>query len=165
MIGTIITCGVYGFTAETFERTVVDAEPDVFVDIRRRRGVRGSQYSFANSQRLQTMLANHDITYVHRIELAAPEAAMKREGEIDRAAGIARHDRDHLSKEFIADYQHEVLDDFDAAAFIDSLGDVQRVLLLCVERTPGACHRELLAEAIVEQLGWERLDLVPYAGS
>lgn len=157
---TIITCGVYGFTAETFEAAVVTTKPDVFVDIRRRRGVRGSQYSFANSQRLQDMLAKHGITYVHRLDLAAPEAAMKREGEIDKREGIARHDRDHLSQEFITDYQHEVLDNFDAHAFAESLGDVNRVLLFCVEKTPAACHRGLLADEIVHQLGWNREDIV-----
>ncbi len=158
---TIITCGVYGFTAETFEQAVVKAKPDVFVDVRRRRGVRGHDYSFANSQRLQDMLAKNNISYVHRLELAAPEATMKREGEIDKKAGIARHDRDHLSEEFLHDYDSAVLNDFDAGKFIESLGEVHRVLLMCVEKTPAACHRGLLADAIEKQLGWERLDLEP----
>lgn len=159
--GTIITCGVYGFTAKTFEQAVVKAEPDVFVDVRRRRGVRGHDYSFANSRRLQKMLAKNEIPYVHRLEFAAPEATMKREGEMDKKAGIARHERDHLSDEFVADYGSAVLKDFDAAEFIESLGDVQRVLLMCVEKTAPACHRGLLADAIEKQLGWERLDLEP----
>lgn len=158
-MATIITCGVYGFTSQSFEDAVVSAQPDVFVDIRRRRGVRGSQYSFANSQRLQEMLARNGIPYVHRIELAAPEQAMKREGEFDKAEGIARHERNHLSAEFVADYEHEVLAQFDATKFVESLGDPNRVLLLCVEATPTACHRGLLADVIVAQLGWDRLDL------
>lgn len=158
---TIITCGVYGFTAESFEKAVVDSKPDVFVDTRRRRGVRGSQYSFANSTRLQEMLANHDITYVHRIDLAPSESLIKREGEIDSSRNIARHERDRLSDEFTAAYKREVLDDFDAQAFTESLDDVDRVLILCVEQTPEACHRGLLADAIVDQLGWDREDLVP----
>lgn len=124
--GTIIACSVYGFTAETFEQAIVKAKPDVFVDIRRRRSVRGHDYSFANSQRLQDMLATNNIPYVHRLELASPEATMKSEGEIDKKAGIARHDRDHLSDGFVADYDEAVLNDFDTAEFIESLGDVQR---------------------------------------
>ena len=160
-MSTIITCGVYGFTAETFETAIVDANVDVFVDIRRRRGVRGTRYSFANSQRLQDMLEQNDITYVHRIDLAPSDSLVKREGEIDKSQNIARHERARLSDEFIATYSNDVLDDFDAALFVESLGDVHRVLLLCVEHTPAACHRGLVADAIVDQLGWERLDLVP----
>lgn len=165
MSGTIITCGVYGFTAESFEQAIVQVKPYVFVDIRRRRGVRGAQYSFANSVHLQDMLARHGIRYVHALELASSEVAMKREGVMDKQQGIARHHRDHLSPAFIRDYRHDVLDAFDARAFVASLADdgpaPARLLLFCVERTPAACHRGLLAEEIHRQLGWERVDLVP----
>lgn len=160
-MGTIITCGVYGFTAESFEMAVVESKPDAFVDTRRRRGVRGSQYSFANSQRLQGMLASNDITYLHNINLAPSQSAVKREGENDKKHHVARHDRDSLSDDFIAEYRHDVLDDFDPDEFIESLGDVKRVLIFCVEETPAACHRGLLASAIVDDLGWDRVDLVP----
>lgn len=158
---TIITCGVYGFTADAFEAAVVASKPDVFVDTRRRRGVRGAQYSFANSNRLQDMLAKNDITYIHRIDLAPSAALVKREGENDRNRHIARHDRDQLSDEFIASYQQDVLEDFDAQAFWESLGKPNRILILCVEETPAACHRGLLAAAIVDQLGWDRVDVIP----
>lgn len=162
MAGTVITCGVYGFTAETFAEAVRAATPDIFVDIRRRRGVRGSQYTFGNNLRLQAMLVYYDIPYIHRDDLAAPAAAMLREVNVDKARGIARHDRDSLSSEFVADYDRDVLQDFDAQAFINSLGDdVKRPLLFCVERTAGGCHRGLVADAIVDQLGWERLDIEP----
>lgn len=160
MNGTVITFGVYGYDADSFEQAILDAKPDIVVDVRRRRGVRGAQYSFANSARLQAMLEKHAIPYIHRIDLATPEAVMKREGEIDKEEHIARHDRDHLSEVFIADYTEAVLKNFDAAEFVASLGDdVSRVLLLCVERTANACHRGLLAAEISRQLGWNRVDL------
>lgn len=160
MNGTVITLGVYGYDADSFEQAIVAAKPDIVVDVRRRRGVRGAQYSFANSIRLQEMLAKNDIPYIHRLDLATPEAIMKREGVIDHEEHIARHNRDHLSDVFVADYTREVLAGFDAAAFVASLGeDVTRVLLLCVERTAAACHRGLLAAEIVKQLGWNRVDL------
>lgn len=158
---TIITCGVYGFTEDTFEKAVVNAKPDVFVDTRVRRAVRGSQYKFANSQRLQKSLSKNNITYIHSKELAPSQAAVKREGEIDKKKGIARHDREELSDEFVEDYRRKVLDDFDAREFIESLGEVERVLIFCVETTPEACHRGLLADAIVDQLHWKREDLLP----
>ena len=173
MNGTILTLGVYGYDADAFERAILDAKPDIVVDIRRRRGVRGARYSFANSTRLQNMLAKNAIPYIHRIDLATPEAVMKREGEIDRAEHIARHERDHLSDDFISDYTESVLKHFIATEFIEgvtvraalaefiaSLGDdISRVVLLCVERTANACHRGLLAAEIVHQLGWDRVDL------
>lgn len=162
MNGTILTLGVYGYDADAFERAVLDAKLDIVVDIRRRRGVRGARYSFANSTRLQNMLAKNSIPYIHRIDLATPEAVMKREGEIDRAEHIARHERDHLSDDFISDYTEAVLKHFNATEFIASLGDdISRVVLLCVERTANACHRGLLAAEIVHQLGWDRVDLDP----
>ena len=157
MTGTVITCGVYGFNADTFIEAVRNAETDMFVDIRRRRGVRGKDYTFANNLRLQAQLEHYAIPYSHRDDLAAPA-----ETEVDRERGIARHERDSLSDEFVADYEREVLAGFDARAFIDSLGDhIQRPLLFCVERTANACHRGLVAAAIVDQLGWDRLDLEP----
>lgn len=158
---TIITCGVYGFTAEYFEKAIIQAQPDVFVDTRRRRGVRGSQYSFANNQRLQAMLAKNAITYVHNLDLAPSRKAVKREGKLDQQQNIARHDRDALSDEFVAEYTRDVLDNFDPAGFVESLGGVDRVLIFCVERTPAACHRGLLARKITDDLGWDREDLVP----
>ena len=162
MTGTVITCGVYGFTADTFIEAVRNAETDMFVDIRRRRGVRGKDYTFANNLRLQAQLDHYAIPYMHRDDLAAPAEAMLRETNVDKERGIARHERDSLSDEFVADYEREVLAGFDARAFIDSLGDhIQRPLLFCVERTANACHRGLVAAAIVDQLGWDRLDLEP----
>lgn len=162
MAGTVITCGVYGFDADSFIEAVRGAKPDMFVDIRRRRGVRGKDYTFANNLRLQAQLDHYGIPYIHRDDLAAPAETILREKDVDKERGIARHERDSLSKEFVADYQRAILDDFDAQAFIDSLGDhVQRPLLFCVERTANACHRGLVAGAIVEQLGWHRVDIVP----
>ncbi|MFN2179799.1 MAG: hypothetical protein ACK2UV_09955, partial [Candidatus Promineifilaceae bacterium] len=53
----IVTIGVYGFDETTFFQALKDAGVDTFCDIRRRRGVRGSRYAFANSKRLQKRLA------------------------------------------------------------------------------------------------------------
>src|SRR5699024_3691800 len=110
-MSTIITCGVYGFTAETFDNAVTYAKPDFVADTRNRRGVRGTHYSSANTKRLQATLPKNDITYVHNKELAPSQKTVKREGEIDKKHGNARHDREELSDEFVADYKKDVLDD------------------------------------------------------
>ncbi len=49
----IVTIGVYGFEEEEFFAALANARVDLFCDVRRRRGVRGARYAFANSQRLQ----------------------------------------------------------------------------------------------------------------
>ena len=47
----VFTIGVYGWDEEDFAQALRDAAPDVFVDVRRRRGLRGSTYAWANSTR------------------------------------------------------------------------------------------------------------------
>jgi uncharacterized protein (DUF488 family) len=149
----IVTIGVYGFEAETFRAAVARSGIDLFVDTRRRRGVRGSQYAFANSQRLQALLAGLGIPYVHRIDLAAPEAALKGQDAADRAAGIARHDRDRLTDAFREMYQRDVLDVLDSQALMAGLGNPGAPLFFCVEGNPAACHRSLLAAHLARDLG------------
>ena len=62
--------GVYGFTAEEFFSKLTQYKIDTFLDIRRRRAVRGSEYAFVNSNRLQSTLAEMNIRYRHILELA-----------------------------------------------------------------------------------------------
>ena len=50
--------GVYGFTRETFLRALRVADVGIVVDVRQRRGVRGAEYAWANSRRLQAALAD-----------------------------------------------------------------------------------------------------------
>ncbi len=52
----IVTIGAIGYSAEAFFRALQQAGVDTFVDVRRRRAVRGADYAFANSQRLQARL-------------------------------------------------------------------------------------------------------------
>ncbi len=157
----ILTLGVYGYTDDTFRAALEQAKPAIFVDTRRRRGVRGHQYAFANSQRLQALLEDLGIPYVHRLDLAPPESAIRAQDEVDRKAHIARHDRDHLSPALRDTYQLDVLDHFDSAAFVESLGNPESVLLFCVEGNPAACHRSLLANRLKDDLGGEITHIVP----
>ena len=61
------TIGVYGLTAEEFFNKLTQNGIDTFVDIRRRRAVRGAKFSFVNSLRLQNKLAELKINYLHII--------------------------------------------------------------------------------------------------
>ena len=52
----VATIGVYGFSAETFLHPLREANVGLLLDVRQRRGVRGSEYAWANSARLQAAL-------------------------------------------------------------------------------------------------------------
>jgi uncharacterized protein (DUF488 family) len=157
----ILTLGVYGFTEETFLAALRAAKPDVFVDTRRRRGVRGRQYAFANAQRLRDHLADLGIRYVHRLDLAPTEAMVKAQGEVDREAGIRRHDRATLSPVLAEGYWERVIDQLDAPALLAELGHPEAPLFFCVEGDPHACHRLLLANEIARQTAAPVENLVP----
>jgi uncharacterized protein (DUF488 family) len=162
MIQKLLTLGVYGFNEEAFFQALQEAGVDTFCDIRRRRGVRGADYAFANSQRLQRRLAELNIRYLHYLDLAPSPAVRQRQDEADKAGKIAKRQRASLSPAFIDAYQAEVLAHFDPQAFLDSLGpDAQIVALFCVERQPAACHRSLVADRLQGELGLDVEHILP----
>jgi uncharacterized protein (DUF488 family) len=151
---TIVTLGVYGYDEAGFFGALRDAGVDTFCDIRFRRGVRGRDYSFVNSRRLQARLAEMGVRYLHLKELAPGQSLRDRQRAADRAQREAKRQRARLSESFIAGYREQCLDTFDSAKFMTQLGEEARVAaLFCVERLPEACHRSLLAERLQRELG------------
>jgi uncharacterized protein (DUF488 family) len=158
----IVTIGAIGYTAESFFQALVDAGVDTFIDVRRRRAVRGHDYAFANSQRLQARLAELGIRYVHRLDLAPPDSAREQQAAADKAAGVARRKRTALGPAFVAAYERDVLAHLDALALrADLPADAAVVALMCVERAPAACHRSLLADHLSRAWGVEVKHLTP----
>ncbi|MCU0507782.1 MAG: DUF488 domain-containing protein [Anaerolineae bacterium] len=156
------TIGVYGWDEERFFAALRDAGVDLLVDIRRRRGVRGAEYAFANATRLQERLAEVAIAYLHRIDLSPSDALRGRQGAADEADHVARRQRATLSVDFIAGYEREVMADFDSLRFVSELPrTARRAALLCVERQPAACHRGLLAARLQKDLAADIRHLVP----
>lgn len=161
-INKLFTIGVYGFDVETFFRSLQDYQIDTFVDIRRRRGVRGSQYAFANSQRLQAALEKLGIRYIYGQELAPTEAVRDQQRLADASTKTAKRDRDRLSPGFVTAYETQILGPFDIGAFCDRLpADTGAMVLFCVERTPAACHRSLAAERLAAELGVPLVHILP----
>jgi uncharacterized protein (DUF488 family) len=157
-----VTIGVYGWDAERFFAALKDAAVDTFCDIRERRGVRGAEYAFANSARLQARLAELGIHYLHRRDLAPSRATRSRQHAIDEVTHTARRQRTALSSDFMDAYARERLQGFDSAAFVADLGPEARVVALCcVERMPAACHRSLLAARLAQDLGVRVRHLTP----
>jgi uncharacterized protein (DUF488 family) len=157
-----VTIGVYGYDAEHFFGALLDAHVDTLCDTRRRRGVRGHEYAFANSRRLQERLHELNIRYIHRIDLSPTNELRRQQQAVDEHEHIARRKRTLLSPLFVEGYQQDVLASLDAQAFVESLGPEAKVVaLLCVERAPKACHRSLLADYLHDALGAPIRDLVP----
>jgi uncharacterized protein (DUF488 family) len=158
----ILTIGAYGFDADTFFEALTEAGVDTLVDVRRRRGLRGHEYAWANHQRLELRLDEEGIRYLHRVDLSPSLETRQRQYAVDAETHTAKRQRTELSPEFKQSYQDECLTDFDAAEFLAGLPqEAQRIALFCVEREPAACHRSLLAKALGDTSGIEIRHLVP----
>ena len=150
----LFTIGVYGSSEEAFFKALQNAGVDTFCDIRWRRGVRGSEYAFVNSARLQKRLAELGIRYLHARELAPAPSLRQLQVDADKAEGATKRKRVALGEAFIAAYRKEKLSAFDSRQFLKQLGpDTRSVVLFCVERDPSACHRSLLTERLQQDLG------------
>lgn len=151
----IFTIGVYGSDSQLFFNKLIDNNIDTFCDIRRRRGVRGSEYAFVNSKRLQKRLEELNINYLHIIELSTPEQIRNIQYSVDKTHNISQRRRETLSPEFITAYKNRVLKNFNFQNLINQLEsmDAKKVVLFCVEKNPAACHRSLVAEQFHKRYG------------
>jgi uncharacterized protein (DUF488 family) len=147
------TIGVYNSTEQEFFNKLRDNRIDTFCDIRQRRGVRGSKYTFVNSNRLQEKLEALDIKYGHVIELAPTTEIRELQKEADLEKGELKNERQVLGKLFTIEYKNKVLNKFDFDSFIEKLKDLgaSRIVFFCVEENPEACHRSLVAKKIETQ--------------
>src|ERR1700753_3862486 len=94
---TIATIGVYDFDATSFIRALDQAQVTQLIDIRQRRGVRGSEYAWANAQRLQTLLTENRIAYEYHPELA-PDTEMRHlQYRADDKQKVGKRDRAQLA--------------------------------------------------------------------
>jgi hypothetical protein len=161
MLLKIVTIGAYGFTETSFFSALELAQVDTFCDLRFRRGVRGPEYAFVNSKRLQRGLAEAGKRYLHFRQLAPSPSLRRCQASADKAQRIGKRQRGQLSPEFVSGYQHECLDNFDSGSFVAQLGQSKVAALFCVEREPAACHRLLVAERLTADLKVELAHLVP----
>ena len=131
------------------------------LDVRQRRGVRGSEYSWANSVRLQARLAQAGIEYRHHKELAPTTELRRLQYRADDAAGVGKRSRRQLAPEYVEGYLAQVLDRVDLGALAATLPADTVSALLCVERDPEACHRSLVADRLAAELGLPVRHLLP----
>ena len=159
---TIATIGVYGFERETFLATLAGAGIDLVLDVRQRRGVRGSEYAWANARRLQDALSGAGIEYSHLKELAPTTALRQAQYRADDRRGEGKRSRTVLAPEYADGYTAEILDQVDLAPIVRWVGS-SKAALLCVERDPEACHRSLVAARLRRDWGFSVEDLRPPA--
>lgn len=157
----IFTIGVYGSNSQLFFKKLTDNKIDTFCDIRRRRGVRGSEYAFVNSKRLQKRLKELNINYLHLIELSTPEDIRKIQYSADKELKISQRKREKLSTKFITAYKNRVLKNYNFQNLIDQLEllDAKKVVFFCVEKNPEACHRSLVTDQLHKKFGAVITDL------
>lgn len=167
---TVFTIGVYGYAEAVFFGALVDSQIDLFIDIRMRRGLRGSKYRFANSACLQSKLREHGIAYAHLKQLAPTADIRALQHQADKQEKTAKRDRTWLSKAYIHAFKRDILKVYkrkpenklnceallhEAMALADYPAEqpLRRIALFCVEAHPHACHRSLVAAEFGRRLG------------
>jgi uncharacterized protein (DUF488 family) len=157
---TVGTIGVYGWTLGAFVEVLRSAGMSTVLDVRQRRGVRGSEYAWANAQRLQAALRAAGIEYRHHKELAPTTELRQLQYAEDEEQRVGKRSRHTLAPGYRERYITEILDRADLGPLLADLPGA----LLCVERDPEACHRSLIAERLASEHGVEVLDLRPDHG-
>ncbi len=157
----IYTIGVYNSSEEDFFRKLVENKIDTFIDVRQRRGVRGSKYTFVNSAKLQQKLSQLNIKYIHQLDLAPSNIVRDLQKEADSQKKELKQKRTELDVGFKSLFKKIILDQFDIKRFVQQLelNDSHKVVLFCVEEIATACHRSLIAERLNSDFNFDIYNL------
>ncbi len=149
----VITIGVYEWDVDSFVAALQAHDVRLLVDVRQRRGVRGSRYAWANAQRLLAALGAAGIAYSHHRDLAPTTELRRLQYAADDRAGVGKRSRELLDPEYVEHYVREVLEHADLDALMQELRPRGTGALFCVEADPEACHRSLVAQRLAERYG------------
>ena len=157
----IYTIGVYGSTEQKFFNKLIENKIDTLCDIRQRRGVRGSEYAFVNSNRLQTKLNELGIKYGHILDLAPTTEIREKQKSEDLLKGEHKRDRNKLGVIFAAEFKKQIIKKFDFDSFVEKLDEIgaNRIVLFCVEAKAEACHRSIIADELHKRYKYEIVNL------
>jgi uncharacterized protein (DUF488 family) len=137
---TVATVGVYQSSLDDFLDKLRRHRVAIVVDVRQRRGVRGRQYAWANSRRLQAALEQAGIQYRHLKQLAPTTELRQLQYREDDRLKVGKRSRVELAEAYQQRYRREVLDQVDLGAILESLPLDTSSALLCVEQEARACH-------------------------
>ncbi len=158
----LVTIGVYGWDRRSFLAALDEADVRILLDVRQRRGVRGREYAWANSVRLQDALAGAGVEYRHHQELAPTTELRHVQYAEDARLGVGKRSRIELAPAYRERYSREILDGVDLAPIVrDELPYDGSAALFCVERDPEACHRSIIATRIAAEHGAVVHHIVP----
>jgi uncharacterized protein (DUF488 family) len=96
-VRTIATVGVYDSSPDDFLATLKRHRVAMVVQVRQRRGVRGREYAWANSLRLQAALEQAGIQYRHLPELAPTTELRQLQYREDDRLKVGKRSRVELS--------------------------------------------------------------------
>jgi uncharacterized protein (DUF488 family) len=149
----VVTIGVYDWDLQHFLDALDAADVRLLLDVRQRRGVRGREYAWANSIRLQAALAGAGVAYEHRRELAPTTELRQLQYAADARSGVGKRSRVELAPEYRDRYTREILDRVNLAPLVAALPTDGATAVLCVEADPEACHRSIIAERLAADHG------------
>ena len=133
----------------------------MLLDVRQRRGVRGPEYAWANSKRLQAALEDAAIAYEHHPELAPTTEMRRLQYAEDDRQGVGKRSRTELAAAYVERYTREILERADLGEVAAALPTDGAGALFCVERDPEACHRSLVAARLASEHGVSVTHLSP----
>ena len=146
----VATIGVYGWDLDGFLAALRGADVELLVDVRQRRGVRGPEYAWANSRRLQDSLAGAGVDYAHHAELAPTTELRHLQYDEDARQRVGKRSRVTLAPRYVERYESEILAPVDLEPLVASMPWAGATALFCVERDPEACHRSLIAARLAD---------------
>jgi alkylated DNA nucleotide flippase Atl1 len=149
----IVTIGIYGASLDEFLAALAHERVTAVFDIRQRRGVRGTEYAWANAQRLERALEQAGVAYQHHKELAPTTELRRLQYAADERHGVGKRSRHHLDPEFRRRYREQILDRVDLDVVVAAMPVVGTTALLCVEADALACHRSIVAARLAELPG------------
>jgi uncharacterized protein (DUF488 family) len=154
----IYTIGVYNSSEHEFFNKLIENNITHFIDIRRRRAVRGSKYSFVNSTRLQNILKSLNINYTHLLDLAPTNEIRQLQKNADKKNTVLKSKRENLSSDFINSYNIDILKKFSLEYFV-KLEKYNKIVLFCVEEKAHSCHRSLVTDKLESEYGFKIVNL------
>lgn len=147
----VCTIGVYEWELDGFLEALSAVDVRLLLDVRQRRGVRGREYAWANAVRLQRALAEANIAYRHRRELAPTTELRQLQYADDARRGVGKRSRLELAGAYRERYTDEILDRVDLGVVAAELPLEGAGVLFCVEADPQACHRSIIAERLASE--------------
>ena len=128
-----------------------EADVRLLLDVRQRRGVRGSEYAWANSKRLQAALEDAGFGYRHLPELAPTTELRRLQYAEDDRQGVGKRSRTRAGARLRRALHARDPRPRRSRRSWSLLPRSGAAALFCVERDPEACHRSLIAGRLAAQ--------------